>query len=99
MKLIDYQEEFIWYGTIFSCKGKYPYEDIVSFLLCDLIEDFALIVYSGYKAGSLFCIFPQEAFSQKARAIDTEWLKQNWNKWGYFECNLEEVVISRFSDM
>lgn len=93
IKLINYQEDIIFRGTIVRCKGVYPYEGIVDFLLCDLIEEFGLIVCSGYKAGLMFCKFPSESLSTKAKGIDTQWLKENWYKWGYFECPLEEVLI------
>ncbi|MDO5105248.1 Imm45 family immunity protein [Capnocytophaga sp.] len=94
-KLIDYQEENIFRGAKFRCKGAYPYENIVDFLLCDLFGELGLVVCTGYKAGLVFCVFPSEALSKDKTtfAIETQWLKENWHKWGYFECPLEEVLI------
>lgn len=93
INILVYPEDCLWYGTQLRCKGGYPYEERVDFLLCDLIDAFAFIVCSGYKAGSLLGYLPKEAFSAKARAIDTAWLKENWSQWGYSDCPLEEVYV------
>lgn len=92
-KLIDYTEKFIYRGVKFRCKGAYPYEETVDFLLCDLGGEFGLIVCTGYKSGLIFCIFPAEALTKEKGifALDTQWLKENWKNWGY--AAIEEVCI------
>ena len=32
-KLTNFKESIIWRGAILKCKGKYPYEDVVYFLV------------------------------------------------------------------
>ena len=46
-KLIDYTETSIPRGTIFKCKGIYPYEEVVYFLLCELGDSYGLMLISG----------------------------------------------------
>lgn len=36
MKLIDYKENDLWRGTILRFRGKYPFEEIVGFMLVDI---------------------------------------------------------------
>ena len=63
-KLIDYTETSIPRGTIFKCKGIYPYEEVVYFLLCELGDSYGLMVISGYKAGLTYVLFPKESIPE-----------------------------------
>ena len=94
-KLIDYTETSIPRGTIFKCKGVYPYEEVVYFLLCELGDSYGLMVISGYKAGLVYVRFPKESIPDGYRlGLGSDWLKTNWNKWGYIDCDIEDVYIS-----
>ncbi len=99
IKLTEYPESFIPRGMRLRCKGSFPYEDTIDFLVC---EDFfykedggcILIVCSGYKAGLKYCQLPKESIPEGwVTGIDRDWLINNWNKWGYIECSVNEVEI------
>lgn len=94
-KLLDFNKN-IGRGTIFQCKGSYPYEDIVDFMVCETIggESCMIMVVSGYKAGSPLVVLPKDSVPENSRfGINIEWLKENWNKWVYPECNINDVKI------
>jgi Immunity protein 45 len=86
-------------GTIIKCKGKYPYEAFVDFMVTELPIDekrrYALLVVSGYKAGLIFAVLPEESVPKENEgyAISSNWLKDNWEKWGYFDCPLQDVYL------
>jgi len=96
IKLVDLQND-LERGSILRCKGLYPYENYVDFLVAEHFENnkrqYALVVISGYKAGSTYVVLPEESvpMENQGYAIDLEWLKLNWHKWGYFDCPLDEV--------
>lgn len=80
----------------FTVPGKYPFEEIVDFMLVDIpyIESgFAFICISGYYAGTLEFELPKEARNANARSISVNWLINNWNTWVYSECSIQEVFI------
>jgi len=96
-KLSLYSKPEIQRGSILRCKGSYPYEDVVDFLICESFisseKGFRLVVSSGYKAGLTLCILPIESIPDKFRyGLKTEWLKSNWNKYCY-ECSIDDVWI------
>lgn len=97
IKLIDYSEPNVWRGAILRCKGEYPYETMVDFLVCEsweMDEGARLVVASGYKAGLTFVVLPVDSISPARKAgINTEWLRVNWYKWGYADCPLESVWL------
>jgi hypothetical protein len=94
IKLVDSKEDLVR-GSIVRCKGKYPYEDYVDFMVIEQQGEYALLIISGYKAGLTFVVLPPESVpaSNAGYAIDIEWLKANWNKWGYIDCAVDEVYI------
>jgi hypothetical protein len=96
-KLSLYSEQNIQRGSILRCKGNYPYEDVVDFLICEpfTLEKCGarLVVASGYKAGLTLCILPSESIPEGvAFGLKTDWLISNWNKWCY-ECSIDDVWI------
>ena len=93
IKLIDYEYN-LRRGTILRCKGKWPYENTVDFMVAEVIGEccYQLWVISGYKAGLTRQILPPEA-TYEAYAVDTKWIIDNWYKWGYIECPLEDVWV------
>lgn len=95
VKLIDYNED-IGTGIIFRCKGAYPYEEVVDFMVCETIGESVctLMVVSGYKAGKPRQVLPVESVPQGKRfGIKIDWIKANWSEWFYPECPIEEVWI------
>lgn len=97
IRLIDYPKD-IERGIIIRCKSRYPYEDVVDFLVCESYDSsvgYTLMVISGYKAGLKLVILPQESAptSNPGFVISGQWLKNNWYKWGYTDCPVEDVWI------
>jgi hypothetical protein len=96
-KLLTYSKE-IERGFILRCKGDYPYEEVVDFLVCEPFtlerKGARLVVASGYKAGLTFVVLPAESLPSEDRfGLNTEWLKENWSKWGYCDCPIEDVWV------
>lgn len=78
-------------GGVFRFPAKYPYEDIVDFMIFNPNEEgkgLGLITSSGYKAGLISVVLPVEAGE---KCICKDWLLKNWKKWVYPEC---EVYVS-----
>jgi Immunity protein 45 len=86
-------------GSILKCSGKYPYEAFVDFMVVELPVDektaYALLVVSGYKAGLVYVILPEESVPKENEgyAINSNWLRNNWEKWGYADCPLQDVYL------
>ena len=79
-------------GKVLRCKGSYPYEESVDFMIVELPdekENYALMVISGYKAGLVYSRLPGESIpaGNDGYALGLDWLKSNWSKWGYFGCS------------
>lgn len=96
-KLLDYKQD-LERGLIIRCKGKYPYEEVVDFLIADSYDDhcgYSLWVISGYKAGLKLVTLPKDSIPvlNEGYAIDKKWLIKNWDKWGYVDCSIEDVWI------
>jgi hypothetical protein len=96
-KLSLYSEQQIQRGSILRCKGSYPYEEVVDFLVCESFDldknGYRLVVSSGYKAGLTLCILPDESIPDGlSSGLKTDWLISNWNKYCY-ECSIDDVWI------
>ncbi len=97
-KLMDFKEPVIWRGAVLKCDGAYPYESTVYFLICEMQERYAMMCISGYKAGLIYTLFPDESKPRGNRfGLSTDWLKVHWDKFGYPDCDVENVCIA--SDM
>lgn len=98
IKLVEYKYH-LRRGTILRCKGQWPYETVVDFMVAEVIGEYRyqLWVVSGYKAGLTNVIFPPEA-TYETCAVNTNWLIDNWNRLNpdtnCGELN-EEVVMER----
>ncbi|WP_445621383.1 Imm45 family immunity protein [Kushneria sp. Sum13] len=94
-RLVD-REGKIGRGAVLRFPAKWPYEEVVDFMLVELPHDqpYRLIVSSGYKAGLTALILPVESYIEKNWGVDVAWLKSNWNYWVYAECQVEEVMIA-----
>jgi len=96
MKLIDYEETAISRGTIFRLPATWPYEEWVDFMLFETQDDerpYGLMISSGYKAGLFLVKLPIESVSDEGYGLSTKWVINNWAKWIYQECNVEDVHI------
>ena len=96
--LVDCGNPWVPAGALLRCKGQYPYESIVDFLVFDAIAladaGFGLLVASGYKAGLVRQILPLESRGPElAHGLQTRWLVENWAVWGYPECPVDQVMI------
>lgn len=98
IKLLDFDKN-LERGSILRCKGKTPYETYVDFMVIESYHEellrYSLLVLSGYKAGLTYTVLPQESIpnENEGYAVNVEWLKENWNEWGYFDCPLNDVYI------
>lgn len=80
-------------GVVFRFPAKYPFEDIVDFMIIEDHESpisYKLICSSGYHAGQTELVFPAESKNETG-GISVTWLKENWSAWVYPECKLENV--------
>lgn len=94
IKLIDFEGDHICRGSILRFPAKWPYENIVDFMVFDPLDSdkgMGFIVSSGYKGGLISVILPKE--SDLNLSISAKWLKNNWNHWVYPECNLSDVYL------
>ncbi|RJF93198.1 Imm45 family immunity protein [Sphingomonas cavernae] len=94
MRLIKFESDVIVRGSVIRFPAKWPYEDIVDFMVFDPLEcdtGMGLIVSSGYKGGLISVILPKE--SEIRRSISAKWLKENWKKWVYPECSVDDVYV------
>lgn len=95
IKLLESKGGSIWRGNIFRVRGKYPYEELVDFMVFETQSDdrpYGLIVTSGYKAGLVLVYLPKESSSVEG-GVDKEWIASNWNKWIYPDCNVSDVYL------
>ncbi|KEQ11754.1 hypothetical protein GZ78_28635 [Endozoicomonas numazuensis] len=100
MKLVDCNMDWFPHGTVFRLPGKYPYENLVDFMVYDpAITDRGqgLMVSSGYKAGLILVLLPKESSTKGdlyRHSIEKNWLIKNWSQWVYPECPVSEVYVS-----
>lgn len=81
-------------GQRFRCKGKYPYEDVVDFMVIKSLKDASsrqLLVVSGFMAGRVHCDIPNEAVNDWG-AIDRTWMIEHWPTI-YSDCPVEDVWV------
>ena len=93
-KLIEYKEPYISHGTVFRLPAKYPYENFVDFMVIYYSTEYLLCASTGYCAGNVFVVIPNEGLAKNGvSAISTDWFIENWNKWIYPDCKVEDVYI------
>ena len=100
VKLVDCDSQnMLFHGAVLRCVGKWPYEEIVDFMVFDNKKTdtgMGLIVTSGYKSGLILVYLPKESESGHEQFIDyvnLDWLKQNWAKWVYPNCAVDDVYV------
>lgn len=80
----------------FRSPATWPYEKWVDFMLFETQDDerpYGLIVSSGYKAGLFLVKLPIESMSDEGYGVSTDWVINNWEKWIYPECKVEDVHL------
>jgi hypothetical protein len=92
-KLIEWKNKSISRGMVFRLPAKWPYENFVDFMVVDFSDGHGLIVSSGYKAGLILIILPNESNSNEYVGIDTQWIIDNWSNWIYPDCDVNDVYI------
>ena len=91
--LHEIKEPNVWRGAVFRFPAKYPFERLVDFMLMidrGLDAEFRLICSSGYHAGEIELVLPEET-KHKDGGISVQWVQENWQKWIYPDCTPEEV--------
>jgi hypothetical protein len=96
IKLIHYEGTSLWRGDVLRLPASYPYEDIVDFMVFDPLKEgkgMGLIVATGYKAGIIRNVLIAESVPEGTRSLSTRWLVENWEKWIYGECSVNDVYV------
>ncbi|MGF6595292.1 Imm45 family immunity protein [Pseudomonas sp. 2835] len=94
-KLIECSNEIFSRGTVFRARGKYPYEEIVDFMVFDTLDEnrrFGLMVTTGYKAGLPLVCLPDES-NAGGLGLSKAWVLANWGKWIYPDCKVSQVLV------
>ena len=96
-RLDKYTNQIIPTGYKIRVPSSNGYEEIVDYMVCEdsSTGQCRLITSSGYKGGSTRRLFPKESGVEGwGYALSTEWLKANWEKWGFGnEVKIEEVWV------
>ena len=91
--LLECKEEVFFRSTVFRFPAKYPFEDIVDFMIIEEASapcGLKLVCVTGYHAGQTETIFPEQA--GHGRCVSVDWLQANWQKWVYSGCRVEDVT-------
>lgn len=96
IRLVDSLMASISRGKIFRLPARWPYEDIVDFMVVDIPDEecgHSIVAISGNKAGLLVVRLPVESRSSGTHGISREWIIKNWAKWVYPDCPVENVYL------
>ncbi|MBU1640493.1 MAG: hypothetical protein KKG53_08410 [Proteobacteria bacterium] len=80
-------------GIIFRFPAKHPFESVVDYLLINdhyAPADYSLMCSTGHQAGTIKLRLPEESMHADG-GISVQWLKDNWQKWVYKDCKVEDV--------
>ncbi|SDF95499.1 Imm45 family immunity protein [Pseudomonas thivervalensis] len=102
IKLVDSLAPAVTRGQIFRLPARWPYEEIVDFMVVDIPDDqygHSIAVASGNKAGLLVVRLPVESRFSGTREISREWLVENWAKWIYPDCPVEKVYLFKQAEI
>lgn len=94
--LTELPDDILWHGAVFRCKGQRPFEEIVDFMLMcypNSPSGFAIYCISGYCAGNIEVVLPEEALASGVVGISTAWLQSNWTRWVYRDCPAENALV------
>jgi hypothetical protein len=96
VKLIDSDKQNLCHGNILRLPGMWPYEKLVDFMVFDTQDDEqpnGLIITTGHKAGLILLLLPPESCAVGTKMLDKQWVINNWSKWIYPECKIEDVHL------
>ncbi|MFU2316566.1 Imm45 family immunity protein [Rahnella sp. PCH160] len=96
IRLTNYKSKVISRGSVFRFPSVWPYEKFVDLLVVSMPDEdseHALVVSTGHKAGLILVRLPRECESTSSRSIRYQWVLENWGKWIYPDCNVEDVFI------
>ena len=85
--LVDTTQEALWTGDILRLPENYdlgPGSLPVDLIVYDPNDEecgLGLLVVSGYKAGLVYALLPAQSLKGGSRALDLDWLRDNWNSW------------------
>ncbi len=93
--LIDTKEEQFFRGIVFRFPAQYPFESVVDFMITrdpDSPAEYSLICSTGHHAGDLELQLPEESMHGDG-GLSVQWFKDNWQKWVYKDCKVEDVTF------
>ncbi|WP_434561089.1 Imm45 family immunity protein [Pseudomonas sp. Z4-20] len=96
IKLVDSLSPAISRGQIFRLPARWPYEEIVDFMVLDIPDEqygHSIAVASGNKSGLLVVCLPVDSCLPQTHGLSREWLVKNWAKWVYPDCPVENVYL------
>ncbi|WP_212796168.1 Imm45 family immunity protein [Pseudomonas sp. St316] len=96
IRLVDSSVAAISRGKIFRLPARWPYEEIVDFMVVDIPDEqygHSIAVASGNKSGLLVVRLPVESCLPGAHGISRDWMVKNWAKWVYPDCPVENVYL------
>ena len=101
-RLVEIKTELIHVGAVFTFPiyNFWAGEKYVELMLFQSSAKGALFEFlpiAGYESGKKFGAFILDGYVVGADRdnVNTEWLKNNWNRAVYLDSNLEEVVVRR----
>jgi hypothetical protein len=108
-RLLDLADDCLIIGDVIRLSDNYdlgPGSGPVDLLLFNPQEDetgLGLMVASGYKAGLIFAILPEESRFERKLSLSKAWLIENWDKWFVFTYQggpvpIEGTVILRWNE-
>ena len=56
---------------------------------------YGFVVSTGYKAGLILVMLPQEAELEHSSGVSRQWVIDNWNKWIYETCSVDDVYVDK----
>jgi hypothetical protein len=80
-------------SVVLRFPAQYPFEDVVDFMIIEEPNSplgLKLICCTGYHAGQTELVLPIEAKHGNG-GLSVNWIKENWQKWVYCQCSLNEV--------
>lgn len=93
--LVNYEEKSLQRGKVLLCRD--DSNDLIALMISEVVGEntYNLMVISGYKAGLNYCCLPIQAVHKESGfGIDTKWLVENWNHYGYQGSSIENVSVS-----
>ena len=96
-KLVNYHSD-LRHGAVFRFPGSYPHEKYVDLMLVEFPSSdrkYGFVVSTGYKAGLILVMLPQEAELEHSAGVSRQWVIDNCNKWIYETCSVDDVYVDK----